>query len=135
MPSLLALGDDRSQRDVLVLVLLATFVIVVTAFLVTVALDMEREPGGTEPATAAVAFDSDSDAIRVAFTSMNHPDTVLDVSVRNASGERTMASVRLTSVGASHAFEDLTNGSSYQVAVVAEWDGKQSLVALRSGQV
>jgi hypothetical protein len=135
MTGLPVFEDDRSQRDVFVLILLAAFVIVVSAFLVTVALDMEREPGSTEPATATVEFDSDSDTIHVAFTSTSRPDTALDVSVRNASGEATFASVRLTSVGASHAFEDLTNGSSYQVAVVAEWDGKQSLVALRSGQV
>lgn len=126
-------GDERSLREVLVPLLLAAFVIVVSAFLVTVTLDMGQESSERAPATASVDFRAGEDSIHVTFTSMERPDTRLNVTVRNATSKEPIESVWLTSVGSSYSFEELHDRTTFEVIVVADWDDRQELISIESG--
>lgn len=126
---------ERSPGDVFIPLLLAVFVIVVTAFLATVVLDMGQEPGNGDVAGVTVEFDPGADRIRVAFTSMTRPGTTLHVSVEDASQDETIASATLAGVGHDHVFDQLEDGREYRVVVVADWDGGRSVVTSRSGRL
>jgi hypothetical protein len=135
MVSLPSVEADDLDGDVLVLLLLAAFVIVVTSFLTTVVLDMGQPEGGEEVASASVDFREDSGAIFVRFVDMERPDTVLDVTVNNVSGDATIATARLTRVGQLHIFGGLAEDRVYEVVVVAEWNDRRTLVTTRTGSV
>lgn len=128
-------GDERSAREVLFTLLLVVFVIVLTALVATVVLDMGQDPSGEGLASVSIAFDADTDAIHVTFTSMVRPGTTLEVTVQNASTDRTIASTRLSSVGQRHTLTDFDDGALYRVVVIAEWRDSRSVVTIRTGRL
>lgn len=127
--------DQRSAREVLPTLLLAVFVIVVTAFVATVVLDMGQTARGDQLAGAKVEFDAAADAVHVSFTSMNRPETTLDITVRNASTDGTVATARLSRVGQTYTFDNLDDGDRYRVVVVAEWRDSQSVTAVHTDRL
>jgi hypothetical protein len=128
----LPVATDDVDRDVLVPLLLAAFVIVVGSFLGTALLDMERTPTDEEYAGATIDVDRGDESILVTYRSMERPETELDVTVYNATTDDAVASVTLTSVGQRFRFGSFTDGHEYEVVVVAVWQGQRVLVTRRT---
>lgn len=132
MRNWLPVDTDGVDRDVLVPLVLAVFLIVVGSFLGTVLLDMGRTPSGDEYASATIDVDRGDGAIVVTYRSMERPETELDVTVYNATTDEAVGSVTLTSVGQRYRFGSLAEGQEYEVIVVADWRGQRVLVTRRT---
>jgi flagellin-like protein len=130
-----SVGGTRAVSEVVSVVLMVAITIVLAAMVGTVVLNMITGVETGPVAAANTQFDAANDSVSVTYTSTQNPNTVLNVTLYNERSDSRVGSRTIASVGDGATFEGLTDGAEYRLVVVAEAEGRRSVLTEQSATV